>query len=277
MTSPGSRSWTARRSGTSGPDPGEVGPQESIGGPKRDVPSRALALEDEELMARGEHLGLERGSAAERGPERCEDGQKGGDHRRSSLGQVRETLNDDGPDQFLGRHRGRRRKGSLGRERPQANSCGQDSIRLKSLAGPRSRSALASRPPMIKNPASIPAAVAAYGEDGARRSWLHTRGPVRRIDTLRTLAIGSALILAIGTTACASDEENDEKSEPATVDATMSTEASEGTAASLAGSSRVWYRTVEIDGQTIFYREAGSPDAPTLLLLHGFPTSSPRQ
>ncbi len=37
---------------------------------------------------------------------------------------------------------------------------------------------------------------------------------------------------------------------------------------------QVRYRTVEIDGQSIFYREAGSPDAPTLLLLHGFPTSS---
>ena len=34
------------------------------------------------------------------------------------------------------------------------------------------------------------------------------------------------------------------------------------------------YRTVEIDGLSIAYREAGSPDAPTLLLLHGFPTSS---
>ncbi len=50
-------------------------------------------------------------------------------------------------------------------------------------------------------------------------------GPVRHIDTLQTLAIGSALILAIGTTACASEE-----SEPATVQATTSTEASEGTA-----------------------------------------------
>ncbi len=38
----------------SGPDPGEVGPQESIEGPKRDAPSHALALEDEELMAQGE-------------------------------------------------------------------------------------------------------------------------------------------------------------------------------------------------------------------------------
>jgi pimeloyl-ACP methyl ester carboxylesterase len=34
------------------------------------------------------------------------------------------------------------------------------------------------------------------------------------------------------------------------------------------------YRTVEVDGLNIFYREAGSPSNPTILLLHGFPTSS---
>ncbi len=34
------------------------------------------------------------------------------------------------------------------------------------------------------------------------------------------------------------------------------------------------YRTQDIDGLTIFYREAGAPSAPALLLLHGFPTSS---
>ena len=34
------------------------------------------------------------------------------------------------------------------------------------------------------------------------------------------------------------------------------------------------YKTIEVDGQTIFYREAGPKDAPTILLLHGFPTSS---
>lgn len=33
-------------------------------------------------------------------------------------------------------------------------------------------------------------------------------------------------------------------------------------------------RTVLVDGIEIFYREAGDPAAPTLLLLHGFPTSS---
>jgi len=36
----------------------------------------------------------------------------------------------------------------------------------------------------------------------------------------------------------------------------------------------VAYRTVKIDGLEIFYREAGPKDAPTILLLHGFPTSS---
>ena len=34
------------------------------------------------------------------------------------------------------------------------------------------------------------------------------------------------------------------------------------------------YKTVEVNGLSIFYREAGSESAPTLLLLHGFPTSS---
>lgn len=34
------------------------------------------------------------------------------------------------------------------------------------------------------------------------------------------------------------------------------------------------HKTVEIDGLEIFYREAGHPDAPAILLLHGFPTSS---
>src|SRR6516165_1223684 len=34
------------------------------------------------------------------------------------------------------------------------------------------------------------------------------------------------------------------------------------------------YRTMQIGGLSIFYREAGPKDAPTLLLLHGFPSSS---
>ncbi len=34
------------------------------------------------------------------------------------------------------------------------------------------------------------------------------------------------------------------------------------------------HKTINIDGLNIFYREAGDPKKPTLLLLHGFPTSS---
>src|ERR1700747_2016539 len=33
-------------------------------------------------------------------------------------------------------------------------------------------------------------------------------------------------------------------------------------------------RRVEADGVQVFYREAGDPQAPVVLLLHGFPTSS---
>jgi pimeloyl-ACP methyl ester carboxylesterase len=34
------------------------------------------------------------------------------------------------------------------------------------------------------------------------------------------------------------------------------------------------YQTVDIDGVSIFYREAGAPGAPVVLLLHGWPSSS---
>src|SRR6516162_552428 len=34
------------------------------------------------------------------------------------------------------------------------------------------------------------------------------------------------------------------------------------------------YKTIDINGQRIFYREAGKAGAPAILLLHGFPTSS---
>src|SRR6266849_3511730 len=34
------------------------------------------------------------------------------------------------------------------------------------------------------------------------------------------------------------------------------------------------YRTIQVDGLSISYREAGPKDAPTLLLLHGLPSSS---
>lgn len=42
----------------------------------------------------------------------------------------------------------------------------------------------------------------------------------------------------------------------------------------VATQQRTHYRTVTVDGLSIFYREAGPPGAPTLLLLHGLPSSS---
>lgn len=38
--------------------------------------------------------------------------------------------------------------------------------------------------------------------------------------------------------------------------------------------SAIRYRTIQVHGLKLFYREAGQPDAPTVLLLHGYPTSS---
>jgi pimeloyl-ACP methyl ester carboxylesterase len=35
-----------------------------------------------------------------------------------------------------------------------------------------------------------------------------------------------------------------------------------------------FYRTIQVDGLSIFYREAGPKDAPAILLLHGLPSSS---
>ena len=37
---------------------------------------------------------------------------------------------------------------------------------------------------------------------------------------------------------------------------------------------QVFYRTITVDGLSIFYREAGPKEAPTILLLHGLPSSS---
>src|SRR4051812_22245879 len=37
---------------------------------------------------------------------------------------------------------------------------------------------------------------------------------------------------------------------------------------------KVFHRTVKVGDLDVFYREAGPKDAPAVLLLHGFPTSS---
>lgn len=46
------------------------------------------------------------------------------------------------------------------------------------------------------------------------------------------------------------------------------------TASSWADGPDVTYRSIDVDGVKVFYRQAGPPDAPVLLLLHGFPSSS---
>ncbi len=40
------------------------------------------------------------------------------------------------------------------------------------------------------------------------------------------------------------------------------------------GQERVFYKTVQVNGLNIFYREAGPVNGPVILLLHGVPTSS---
>jgi pimeloyl-ACP methyl ester carboxylesterase len=59
--------------------------------------------------------------------------------------------------------------------------------------------------------------------------------------------------------------------------ATLSVHAAPPTAkaaSNVASTASVSYRTVKVDGVNIFYREAGPKNAPAILLLHGFPTSS---
>jgi pimeloyl-ACP methyl ester carboxylesterase len=67
-------------------------------------------------------------------------------------------------------------------------------------------------------------------------------------------ALGVALIASLVVTSCQSGREVQRK-ERSVQDHTM-------------------YRTQQIDGLSIFYSEAGPKDAPTLLLLHGLPSSS---
>jgi pimeloyl-ACP methyl ester carboxylesterase len=59
------------------------------------------------------------------------------------------------------------------------------------------------------------------------------------------------LSLALAVSACQASAHADAKAPPAT-----------------------HYRSAQVDGRAIFYREAGDPSKPTVLLLHGFPGSS---
>ena len=61
---------------------------------------------------------------------------------------------------------------------------------------------------------------------------------------------------------------------PTTAFATPAAPPPAALAAKAAVPAVVHYRTATIEGVDIFYREAGPKDAPVVLLLHGFPTSS---
>ncbi len=76
-------------------------------------------------------------------------------------------------------------------------------------------------------------------------------------DSLR-LTAAAIIIAAAGAHAIAGEARSQA---PATVEA-------------VAPTGVVAHRTIEIDGVEVFYREAGDPSRPTVLLLHGFPTSS---
>lgn len=73
--------------------------------------------------------------------------------------------------------------------------------------------------------------------------------PIKTLTTVGALAIAFALPLAA----------------PAPVYATN---------AAAVAQQQVQFRSLEIEGINIAYREAGNPNNPTILLLHGFPTSS---
>jgi pimeloyl-ACP methyl ester carboxylesterase len=59
-----------------------------------------------------------------------------------------------------------------------------------------------------------------------------------------------------------------------TIQTAQAAPATEKAMTNVASTANVSYRTVKVDDVNIFYREAGPKNAPTLLLLHGFPTSS---
>lgn len=79
---------------------------------------------------------------------------------------------------------------------------------------------------------------------------------------LKKLAFCLVLALCMAQTAVAVDEVN------VSTGKTMTEQPFEAPRGGVA------HRTVKINGLDIFYREAGPKNAPTLLLLHGFPTSS---
>src|SRR5262245_4404096 len=60
----------------------------------------------------------------------------------------------------------------------------------------------------------------------------------------------------------------------AVLTASLTGKAQTTTNVSSSSRAQTTYNTIKVDGMEIFYREAGDRNAPAVLLLHGFPTSS---
>jgi pimeloyl-ACP methyl ester carboxylesterase len=76
-----------------------------------------------------------------------------------------------------------------------------------------------------------------------------------------------ALALLLAASACATSRATPPKVTPAESESRAAVPAA-------AWPDKTYYRTVEVLGRKIFYREAGAADRPTVLLLHGYPSSS---
>ena len=77
----------------SGPEPRQPHPEDSIGGSESNSSPCALALQYNKLMAKGDHLGVERGLAPQETPERAEKGREGGGSIETTLTQRDENIN----------------------------------------------------------------------------------------------------------------------------------------------------------------------------------------
>jgi pimeloyl-ACP methyl ester carboxylesterase len=84
------------------------------------------------------------------------------------------------------------------------------------------------------------------------------------------VAAAAAAFAGAAATAGAADSRGAAAHATASAVATASSTASVSTSTS----ATISYHTVTVNGLKIFYREAGDPAKPTLLLLHGFPSSS---
>lgn len=87
----------------SGPGSREPDPEDAIRGPKRNSPPSALAIEDEQLVAKVRYLGLKGSPGPEERRECGEDGQRGRGHRGISLAHGAEKSHDYGADRIFGR------------------------------------------------------------------------------------------------------------------------------------------------------------------------------